>query len=52
MLLFIALQQIQRKVKELMDRPIGNLNEEMFVKSEKKVEESGEMSSNERFPAV
>ena len=35
-----------------MDRPIGNQNKEMFVKSEKKLEDSEETKTNLRFPTV
>ena len=38
--------------EELRDRPIGNQNKEMLVKSEKKLEESGKIRTNERFPTV
>ena len=52
MLLFIVFQWIQQKGEELRDRPIENLNKDMFVKSEKMLEESGEIRSNEGFPTV
>ena len=52
LLLFIVLQRIQRKGEELMDRPIRNKNKEMLLKSEEKLEESGEIRSNEKFPTV
>ena len=52
LLLFISLQWIQQKKEELRDRPIGNYNKKMLVKSEKMLEESGEITSSERFPTV
>ena len=52
LLLFILFQWIQQKGEEPRDKPIGNWNKEMLVKSEKKLEESGEIRSNERFPTV
>ena len=52
MLFFIVYQRIQQKGEELSDRPIRNWNKEMLVKSKKKLEESGEIRSNEKFPTV
>ena len=52
LLLFIDFQQMQQKEEVLRARPIGNYNKEMILKSEKKLEESGEITSNERFPSL
>ena len=50
LLLFIVLQRIKKKGEELRTKPIGNWNKKMLVKSENKLEESGEIRSNESFP--
>ena len=52
LLLLIVFQWIKQKGEELRNRPIGKQNKEMHAKSEKKLEESGEIRSNERFLIV